>query len=92
MRLLIVGIVSLGGAVLGWDTAATHSTTKHAAAIHLNEVPTANRPESSTLVVVRVPAAVSNEEERAQEVARLEVRNRRLEALVRVLKTREAER
>ncbi len=92
MRLLIVGMVSLAGAVLGWDTAATHAGTNRMKAAPVNVAYDVTPPASSTLVVVHVPSADSDEEERAQEVARLETRNRRLEALVRVLKNREADR
>ncbi len=58
MRLLLIGIFWVGGAVLGWDTAAaTHSTRSHAVAeSRVERVMAMSLPHSSTLVVVRVPA------------------------------------
>lgn len=95
MRLLLIGIFWVGGAVLGWDTAAaTHSTRSHAAvAPRVERVMAMSLPHSSTLVVVRVPAMpLTSEERRQRELEKLATRNRRLEALVRVLRNRQAER
>lgn len=91
MRLLIIGLVWMGGAVLGWDTAAaTHKT--HPATSHSKEMASFSLPQTSTLVIVPVPSLISSEAQRAQELARLETRNRRLEALVKALRKRQMER
>ena len=89
MRIFLIGIFWMGGVVLGWDTAAaTHRPridssvapkVEHAAAAAL--------PQSATVVVVPVPTAPLN-----RELETLTIRNRRLEALVRVLRNRQAER
>lgn len=95
MRLFLIGIFWVGGAVLGWDTAAaTHGTRSHAAVAPGEQPMTAmNLPHSSTLVVVEVPVnPLTSEERQKQELEKLATRNRRLEALVRVLRNRQAER
>ncbi len=94
MRVLAISLVCVAGAVLGWDAAAaTHSskTKSHAVAAETvvrGEMRMAASP-SSTLMVVPVPAALSERARQAQEMARLAARNRRLEALVKVLRSRE---
>ena len=98
MRSLMIGLVCIAGAVLGWNAAAaTHSNTKHhltATAVAVGrEVRHPAGSPSITLVVVPMPAvALSEEGRQAQEMERLEARNRRLEALVKVLRTRDMER
>ena len=89
MRLFLIGIFWVGGAVLGWNTAAaTHSSRNHAAVIAKQQLPApVEFPRSMTLVVVPVPAAPLQ-----TELERLTTRNRRLEALVRVLRNRQPER
>jgi len=95
MRLLVIGLVWVGGAVLGWDTAAvTHGSNDHAAVVPVKDTAPdvdAGR-QSSTLVVVPVPSRSSGDERRLKELERLQTRNRRLEALVLVLRNREGER
>ena len=71
MRLLIIGLVWMGGAVSGWDTAAaTHKT--HPATSHSKEMASFSLPQTSTLVIVPVPSLISSEAQRAQELARLD--------------------
>ena len=93
MRIVVVTLVWLGGAVLGWNAAAaTHGSLLNAASAPLKTTSPFAEPASSTLVVVPVPSAMSRDYRRTQEIERLEARNRRLEALVRVLRNRETER
>ena len=98
MRTVAISLVCMAGAVLGWNAAAaTHARAQHhGTAVKVFLESELRKPESSpstTLVVVPVPAAALSEEgRRAQEMERLAARNRRLEALVRVLRTRDMER
>jgi hypothetical protein len=80
MRLFLIGVFWVGGAVLGWDTAAaTHSTRSHAAAAVIPQdaqISEVALPHSSTLVVVQVPAKpFTPEEQQKKELEKLATRN-----------------
>ena len=98
MRTVAISLVCMAGAVLGWNAAAaTHAKARHpVTASELVVEGEMRRPASflpsKTLVVVPVPAALKEEGRQAREMQRLAVRNRRLEALVRVLRARDMER
>ncbi len=90
MRALIVGLVSLAGVGLGWDTAAATHPTKTHIAPPLTPIEIVSLRHTSPFVADRVPQSTALQRQ-ARELARLETRNRRLEALVRVLRNREEE-
>jgi hypothetical protein len=93
MRLLAIGFVCVAGAVLGWGTAsATQGSRRHLDRPAVQKNVAVVLPHSSTLMVVPIRSESAGDERREEELARLEARNRRLEALVRVLQNREAER
>jgi len=85
----IVASVMLMGVGLGWASAAAHSPKVYAAPVPI-KTRIVGLPRTYTLVVVPMPAALSEEQEQACELARLKARNRRLHALVRVLHARAA--
>ncbi len=88
IRAIIVGLVALAGAALGWDAAAaTHSSRTHGA-LSVTPVEIVSLHRTSTLVIVPMPQSPSSEARQAVELARLKARNRRLEALVRVSRNR----
>jgi hypothetical protein len=87
----MIGVVLLAGAGLGWATAATHSSRVHAAGA--TPIPTEIVPllHNSTLAVVPIPAPLSMDQRQSSELAQLRARNRRLEALLRVMRDRESQ-
>jgi hypothetical protein len=94
MRLLVIALFSVCGAVLGWDTAAVTHVARNHVAVPLDSSKrsqTFSLPHSTTLVIVPVPAATSSDVRRAQDIEKLETRNRRLEALVKALQNRKTE-
>jgi hypothetical protein len=91
MRALIVGLVSLAGVGLGWDTAAATHPTKTHVAPPLTPIEIVSLRHDSRLVSVPMAQSAALEQRQARELARLETRNRRLEALVCVLRNRQRE-
>jgi hypothetical protein len=88
MRGLVIGVVLLAGGYLGWKAAA-HSPQRHAAPAPTGMTRVVSLPRTYTVAVVNVPAPISKNESDARELAELKARNRRLEALVKVLRARE---
>ena len=86
----VIAVVVIAGLYLGWEAAAQRSSKVYAASPAIS-TEVVSFPHSSTVAVVPVPAALSMEEQQALELARLEARTRRLEALVKVLRARQAE-
>ncbi len=87
----LLAVFTLGGVCLGWQAAASRTAQVYAAS---SSVPTKTQilafpRAAATVTVVQVPAALSAEQQQALEIAKLKTRQRRLEALVRVLRERQ---
>ena len=80
--------VLLAGALVGWATGVAHANRVQATS-PLIETEIVSVPETSSVAVVRVPAALSVEERQSRELARLRARNRHLEVLLREMRDRE---
>jgi hypothetical protein len=91
MRALVIGLVPLIGAAFGWDAAMV----SHHARTHADTPPEQTAaltfPSTSTFVVVPVSTTHLVKQPEDSEVTRLQARNRRLEALVLVLRNRDLE-
>lgn len=81
----VVSLVILSGAYLGWEAAANRNSRVYAASVGTRII---SSPQNSTVAIVRIPVASSTQRELALEVVRLKTRNRRLEALNKILRER----
>ena len=81
-------VVLLAGAMVGWATGVVHANRVQATS-PLIRTEIVSVPETSSVAIVRVPAALSVEERQSRELARLRARNRHLQILLREMRARE---